>query len=139
MISTIDPPDFRTRVRILKKKAMLNGYCLPEDVIHYLAEELTADIRQLESGLIGVAAKASLMGLPIDHSLAENIVKDISKMRKTITVETIKKVVCIHFKVKMPDLGFPVQEKAGCGAPADCHVFVAKIHGRPASGHWQEL
>jgi chromosomal replication initiator protein len=37
LISNIDPPDFRTRVRILKKKASLNGDVVPEEVIHYLA------------------------------------------------------------------------------------------------------
>ena len=111
MISTIEPPDFRTRVRILKKKAMLNGYSLPEDVIRYLAEELTADIRQLESGLIGVTAKASLLGLPIDQNLAESIVKSIVKMRKNITVETIKKIICKQYKVSMEDLNSKSRKK----------------------------
>jgi len=46
-------------------------------VIQYLAGELTDDVRQLESGLNGVAAKSSLLGMPIDLDLAESIVKNI--------------------------------------------------------------
>ena len=57
IISNIDPPNFLTRVRILQKKVQLNGYKVPEEVSHYLAGELTEDVRQLESGLIGVTAK----------------------------------------------------------------------------------
>jgi chromosomal replication initiator protein len=60
LISNIDPPNFRTRVRILQKKSKLNGYNMPEDVIHYLASELTEDVRQLESGLISVCFSQSL-------------------------------------------------------------------------------
>ncbi|MFZ3045528.1 MAG: DnaA/Hda family protein, partial [Desulfatirhabdiaceae bacterium] len=53
LISQIDPPNFRTRVRILHKKALMRGMAIPEDVTRYLASELTEDIRQLESGLMG--------------------------------------------------------------------------------------
>ncbi|MGD9245634.1 MAG: chromosomal replication initiator protein DnaA, partial [Desulfobacterales bacterium] len=70
LISNIDPPDFRTRVRILEEKASFNGYAVPEEVIHYLATELTDDVRQLESGLIGVTAKSNLLGAPIELGLA---------------------------------------------------------------------
>ena len=56
LISTIEPPNFRTRIRILNKKSKENGYNVPEDVTQYLAGELSENVRQLESGLIGVAA-----------------------------------------------------------------------------------
>ena len=81
LISAIDPPNFRTRVRILQKKAKLNGCQVPGDVVDYLASELSDDVRQLESGLIGVTAKSSLLGMPIDISLAESVVKNISRWR----------------------------------------------------------
>ncbi|MEA3429583.1 MAG: chromosomal replication initiator protein DnaA, partial [Thermodesulfobacteriota bacterium] len=64
IISNIDPPNFRTRVRILQKKSKSNKCCVSEDVIRYLASELTENVRQLESGLIGVTAKSSLLGVP---------------------------------------------------------------------------
>ena len=104
LISTIDPPNFRTRVRILQKKAGLNGYSIPEDVLDYLASELTDDVRQLESGLIGVTAKSSLLGIPIDVALAESVVKNIARQRKTITIDVIKKLVCKHYRISISDM-----------------------------------
>ncbi len=104
LISNIDPPEFRTRVRILQKKAKHNGCKISEDVIHYLASELTEDVRQLESGLIGVTAKSSLLGTPIDLGLAESVVKNIVYRRKNITADVIKKLVCKHYRISVKEI-----------------------------------
>lgn len=104
LISTIEPPNFRTRIRILQKKSMMNGYTLPEDVIQYLAGELLEDVRQLESGLIGVTAKAALMDVPINLNLAESVVKNLVSPRKKITIDVIKKLICREYKVTTKDL-----------------------------------
>ncbi len=104
LISNIDPPEFRTRVRILQKKAKHNGCKIPENVIHYLASELTEDVRQLESGLIGVTAKSSLLGTPIDLGLAESVVKNIVYRRKNITADVIKKLVCKHYRISVKEI-----------------------------------
>jgi chromosomal replication initiator protein len=112
IISPIDPPNFRTRVRILHKKAATRGLWVSEDVTRYLASELTEDIRQLESGLSGVAARASLMGTKIDMQLAENVIKNIVRQQKKITIDIIKKLVCAEFNVSMQDLLSPSRKQA---------------------------
>jgi len=104
LISAIEPPSFRTRVRILQKKAMLNSYCFPDNILQYLAGELTDDVRQLESGLNGVAHKSSLLGMPINLSLAESVVKNIVRQRKRITIEVIKKLVCKYYDISIEDV-----------------------------------
>jgi len=104
LISNIDPPDFKTRVRILKKKSTLNGYKIPETIIHYLASELTEDVRQLESGLIGVTAKSILLGEPIDLKLAESVTKNIIRQWKNITIDVIKKMVCKDYNISISDI-----------------------------------
>jgi chromosomal replication initiator protein len=104
LISTIDPPSFRTRVRILKKKLGTKGYRFPENVILFLAGELTDDVRQLESGLNGIAAKSSLLGMPIDLNLAESVVKNIVRQRKRITISVIKKLVCKYYNISLEDI-----------------------------------
>ena len=111
IISTIDPPNFRTRVRILQKKVKSNGYRMPENVIQYLAGELTDDVRQLESGLNGVAAKSSLLGMPIDLDLAESIVKNIVRQRRRITIDVIKKLVCKYYNVSLADVISPSRKQ----------------------------
>lgn len=104
LISTMEPPDYKTRVRILRKKSRLNDYCVPDDVIDYLAGELTDNIRQLESGLIGVAAKSSLMGATVDLDLAESVVQNIARQKKAITIDVVKKLVCKYYKVTVKEL-----------------------------------
>ncbi len=104
LISNIEPPDFKTRVRILQKKANFNRCNIPEDVIHYLAAELTEDVRQLESGLIGVTAKSSLLGMPVDLALAESVVKNIVRNRKDITIDAIKKLVCKYYSISVREI-----------------------------------
>lgn len=104
LISNIAPPNFRTRVRILHKKSKNNGHNLPEEIIEYLASELTEDVRQLESGLIGVTAKASILGAPIDLNLAKSVTQNIIRQRKNITIDLIKKLVCKHFNIAIKDI-----------------------------------
>jgi chromosomal replication initiator protein len=104
LISNIEPPEFKTRVRILQKKSNLNKCNIPEDVIHYLAGELTEDVRQLESGLIGVTAKSSLLGIPVDLRLAESVVKNIVRSRKDITIEAIKMLVCKYYSISVKEI-----------------------------------
>ena len=104
LISAIDPPNFRTRVRILQKKVGMYDYHLPDNVIQYLAGELTDDVRQLESGLNGVAAKSSLLGIPIDVQLAESVVKNIVRQRQSITIDVIKNLVCKYYNVSLEDI-----------------------------------
>ena len=105
IITNIEPPDYRTRVRILQKKARLKGFHnIPEDVVEYLASELTEDVRQLESGLVGVATKSDLLGIPIDFKLAQSVVKNIARIRKNITIDVIKKLVCKHYGISVKEV-----------------------------------
>lgn len=104
VISNIEPPGFKTRVKILRKKARREACSVSDDIIEYLAGELTDDVRQLESGLVGVIAKSSLLGIPIDYELAESVVKTISVNKKVITIDTIKKLVSKEYGITVSDM-----------------------------------
>ena len=125
LISAIDPPSFRTRLRILQKKARLNSYRFPESILNYLAGELTDDVRQLESGLNGVAAKSSLLGMPINLNLAESVVKNIVRQRKRITVEAIKKLVCKYYNVSIEDV-MSRSRKQNLVRPRQIAIYLAR-------------
>jgi chromosomal replication initiator protein len=104
LVSPIEKPDFQTRLRILKKRCRESAVDVPMRVMEYLAGELEDNIRQLESGLIGVTAKHSLLGTPIDLELAESVVKTIACRRRQITVEGIKALVCREFGVSLDEM-----------------------------------
>ncbi len=111
LVTKIDPPDFKTRVKILKKKAKHKGCILPGDVTDYIAQELCDNVRQLESGLNGVVARGSLMGDKIDINLARNVLTTISRNKKKITVDLIKKLVCSEFSVSEQEIISPSRKK----------------------------
>ncbi|KJR44050.1 chromosome replication protein DnaA, partial [Candidatus Magnetoovum chiemensis] len=93
LVTKIEAPDFSTRFKIVKKKSQINGYNIPNDVAEYIAQELCDNVRQLESGLTGIVAKGSLMGEKIDLALARQVIENISKSKKEITIDAIKKLI----------------------------------------------
>ena len=127
LISNIDSPNFRTRVRILQKKAKLNGYNIPEDIISYLAGELTEDVRQLESGLLGITARSSLLGISIDLRLAESVVKNIIRQRKNITLDVIKKLVCKQYNISISDI-VSRSRKQNIVWPRQIAMYLSRMH-----------
>jgi len=112
LITQMESPDYETRFRILQKKATLNGYMIPEEVNHYLATELTKNVRQLESALIGLAARSSLMGNQINLKLAEAVIGNICQNQKEITMDSVKKLVCKHYKVTGEEIISKSRKKA---------------------------
>lgn len=104
LISKIESPDYKTRVRILERTVRSGGYSVPDQVVQYLASELTDDVRQLKSGLIGVTAQASLLGSDVDLDLARRVVKNIVSSREGITLDSIKRLVCKYYNVTLTDL-----------------------------------
>lgn len=104
LVTEIEAPDFSTRVKILKQKSKTLGCVIPSMVTEYIAQELCDDVRQLESGLFGVAAKGQLMGKNIDVELAKSVLANIRKNRKRITVDLIKKMVCKEYAITEQDI-----------------------------------
>jgi chromosomal replication initiator protein len=104
LITQIEPPDFKTRLRILQQKIKENGCQVPSEVSDYLAAELSENVRQLESGLIGVMTKSSLLRNPVDLNLARSVVKHISRSHKQVTIDSIKELVCRHFNISVAEV-----------------------------------
>ena len=125
LVTEIEPPDYATRVRILKKKSKIFGYEIPNQVTEYIAQELCDNVRQLESGLFGVAAKGHLMGYNIDIELAKSVIANIAKAKKRITVESIKKLVCKEFSVSESDI-VSASRKKRIVKPRQMAIFLSR-------------
>jgi chromosomal replication initiator protein len=115
LVVDIKPPDLITRCRILHQKARQEGVELPEPVVEYLAHKVTENVRQLESVLIHLLAKASLLHRPIDLELAEEVIRDLfhelSLPRKP-TVQEIVECVCRYFRIEKESLVSRSRKKA---------------------------
>ncbi len=96
----VQPPDLETRIAILRKKSEDDGIPMPDDVIEYVAANVTSNIRELEGSLISILAKASLNNREVSVDLAKEVVRSLAVSRKTaVTVEDIQKVVADVFDV----------------------------------------
>ncbi|MEO8400030.1 MAG: chromosomal replication initiator protein DnaA [Ignavibacteriaceae bacterium] len=96
----IQPPDLETRIAILKRKAEDYGMNVSNDILEYIASNITSNIRELEGCLIKLLANASLSSKEINIDLAKKTVKEIATDRKVnITIENITKVVCSYLNI----------------------------------------
>lgn len=106
MIADIQPPDFETRVAILRKKADQCACRLPNDVSHLLAERVPSNIRELEGALTRLMAFASLQQKPISVDLAKEALVGIlpDPANRNITIRDIQKTVCEYFSISHNEL-----------------------------------
>ncbi len=105
LIADIQPPDFETRVAILKKKAALSNIDFPDDVLNLLANKITSNIRELEGAMVKIAAFSLFAGKSISIDLAREATLNILREEKRIiTAEVVIKVVCSYFDIKIADI-----------------------------------
>lgn len=107
LIVDISAPDYETRMAILKKKEELDGYYIDDDVIEYIAKNVTSNIRELEGSLNKIMAFANLENCEINLALAEKVLKDIispDEEMRVVTPEIIIRTVAEHFDLSASDL-----------------------------------
>ena len=93
-------PDYETKLKIIRAKADRLGIQLPDEVIDYLAENICANVREIEGALSSLVANASFLGRKITTSLAKDILKVYVKLnQKEITIDQIIRVVCEHLEI----------------------------------------
>ena len=98
----IEKPDFELRKNILKNKIYRDGLEIPEEVVDFIAENVTDNVRDLEGVLVSLLAHSTLTNKPIDIELAQKITSRIVTITpKVNTMEKIRQVVCDYFKLSV--------------------------------------
>lgn len=88
----IQPPDFETRAAIVRNKSKRLGLVLPNDVVNYIAENMTSNVRQLEGAVLKIRAQRDLMDAPMTVAVAARALKDMFR-EKTPFVPTPDDVI----------------------------------------------
>ncbi|OGW74816.1 MAG: chromosomal replication initiation protein DnaA [Omnitrophica bacterium RBG_13_46_9] len=113
LITDIQPPDFETRIAILRKKCEAETIHLPDDFFFLLAEKVKTNIRELEGALIRVVAYAKLMNKDITIDLAKEVLKEmIIEGEKRVGVDLIQKKVAQYFNINLQDMKIKKRTKA---------------------------
>jgi chromosomal replication initiator protein len=115
LIADIEPPDFETRVAILKSKVGPHNRLIPEDVLSFIAHKIQRNIRELEGALIRVLAYASVTHQPMTTETAARVLEDIipSSETRSLSVDGIKKVVANYYNITIEEM---------CGKRRDRHI-----------------
>ncbi len=104
IIACINPPDYRTRVKIVLRKAHSQGVDMDREIAEYLAEHLKGDIRRIEGAVVGLIAKSSLLNKQADMELAREVIHELVGEPAELSVAQIKKLICTHYRISEQDL-----------------------------------
>lgn len=105
LVAEIERPDFPLRKDILVSKIRRDGIHMSDEVIEYIAQNVTDSVRELEGILNSIMAHATIMNREADVALARRIIdKAIVKAPREVTIESILKEVCNHYHVTSDDI-----------------------------------
>ena len=99
----LTPPDFETRVEIVKKLANDNDIKAEEDAIKYLAKHYSKNVRELEGAFTKVCAYSEFNNKPFTLELAREVLKCKENEQK-LTFDKITKVSASYFEVDIDDI-----------------------------------
>lgn len=105
MVADIGLPDLETRSAILRNKAKIKNFELPDDVVNYVAENIKSSVRELEGALTKIFAMCDLKQCAPTLEVASEILGGIIEDRRTIiTPELIIRETCKFFHIPVEDL-----------------------------------
>jgi len=105
LVADIQPPDFETRVAILKRKAEIERVQLPDEVAYLMASRIKTNIREIEGSFTRMAAFCSLTGREMSVDVAQEVLSELwGADEKVITIEHIQRTVSGFFGLKLTDM-----------------------------------
>ena len=126
LVARIQPPDFETRLAILRHKAKKRGLRLSEDMLDEIARQVDRNVRELEGALKKITALASLDGGDPSPALVRLALREVTTSRDgPITLKEVAKAVEAEFGVSIPDLRSRKRTR-NILRPRQIAMFVAK-------------
>ena len=110
----LQPPEYETRVAILHKKLEATNKKLDADILNYICQRISTNVRDLEAGLMKVIAYSDLFNKQITLSKAKELLKDsfLDIIQDNISIDKIQKVVSDFYNLTQNDLRSKKRTKA---------------------------
>ncbi|MCM1483584.1 MAG: chromosomal replication initiator protein DnaA [Muribaculaceae bacterium] len=132
MTAELDKPDYELRRDVLLLKAEQNGLELPDDVVEYIARNVTESIRELEGIVVSLIAHATVLDEPISLDLTRKVLSNAVKVnRRQINFEIVTQAVASYYKIE-PDQIFTKSRKREISDARQMVMFMAKKHASMA-------
>lgn len=105
LVADIQPPDYETRLAILRTKARESGFEVDEWLLDLIAQRITSSVRALEGALMRVTAYADLQGQALSEAVADSLIpNDASGATPELDIETIKGEVAERYGVTIEEI-----------------------------------
>lgn len=105
LVTDIQPPEFETRVAILKKKMERETTLVPDDVLFFIASKIKSNIRELEGALIRVVAYCTLTGESISLKIAQEVLRaSLREEEQKVSIDQIQRTVADYFHTPVSEL-----------------------------------
>ena len=105
LVTDIQPPSFQTRLAIVKRKALMRSAEVNDEVAQFIAERVTANIREVEGAVIKVIGVSAITDRPITLALAEEALQGVtSPHRSQIAIPDVINIIGTEFAVSARDL-----------------------------------
>jgi chromosomal replication initiator protein len=123
----LQPPNYETRIAILKKKIEEKGISIPEDVVELICQNIRTNVRDLEKALTKLIAYAELVNKDITLEIAERQLRDFFTDNDTrnVTMDLIQKAVAEYFGLSLNDLKGKKRSKA-IAFPRQLAMYIAR-------------
>ncbi len=127
LIADIQPPDYETRIAILRKKAELDAIVLPDEVAQYIAQRISSNIRELEGALSRLRAHAAISHTPISVDLATDVLKELLPQARIrpVTIAAIQRAVAEFFGIRVEEMKAKRRTK-GVAFPRQVAMYLSR-------------
>ncbi|MFH2035778.1 MAG: chromosomal replication initiator protein DnaA, partial [Candidatus Zixiibacteriota bacterium] len=128
LVADLQPPDLETRIAILRKRTKQEEASIPEDVLYYIADNVTKNIRELEGSLTRLMAYSSLEKKDIDLTFAIKILgKEISRPKVEMTIPQIQKKTAEYFQIE-PEMMIAKKKTSRIALARQVAMYLVRSH-----------
>lgn len=123
----LQPPNYETRIAILKKKLELQGRILDSEIIEYIAQNVETNVRELEAALNKIIGYAELIGSRPTLDVVKSQLKDLlsTSVAENVTLDTIMNVVANNYNITINDLKGKKRDKK-IVVPRQIAIYIAR-------------
>ncbi|WP_408858562.1 chromosomal replication initiator protein DnaA [Acidiphilium sp. PA] len=126
MVADVHATTYELRLAILEAKAARAGVPVPGRVMEFLAQKITANVRELEGALNRLIAHAHLFDRPVTLEAANEVLHDLLRAYdRKITIEEIQKQVADHYNIRISEMS-SVRRARNIARPRQVAMYLAK-------------
>ena len=126
LVADIHPLTYELRLGILQAKAEQKSLNLKQEVMEFLANKITNNVREMEGALNRLAVHASIQDSEISVDLVKDVLKDLLRTNsRKITIDEIQKKVVEHYNIKLSDMHSPRRSRS-VARPRQVAMYLAK-------------